>query len=252
MKRCARSSKAKGKWAAGEVIQPAMTIELPIMDLSFADSEQVRETEVRRIAGALAGQPFDLALGPLLRTALLRLADDDYALLLATHHVVFDAWSMGIFVRELSTIYNSVGTGKPVPIPQLRIQYGDFAVWQKGRLQGINLETHLAYWKNQLDRLPALNLPSRRVQPVLDRPPSVHEEFELSKELSVELRRLCDCTGTTLFMVLLAAYTVALHRYTGQTDIAIGTPTAGRNHPEVEGLIGFFLKDVRAPYRPVR
>ena len=224
-----------------QVIQPAMTIELPIMDLSFADSEQVRETEVRRIAGALAGQPFDLARGPLLRTALLRLADDDYVLLLATHHVVFDAWSMGIFVRELSTIYNSVGTGKPVPIPQLRIQYGDFAVWQKGRLQGINLETHLAYWKNQLDRLPALNLPSRRVQPVLDRPPSVHEEFELSKELSVELRRLCDCTGTTLFMVLLAAYTVALHRYTGQTDIAIGTPTAGRNHPEVEGLIGFFL-----------
>jgi amino acid adenylation domain-containing protein len=224
-----------------QTILPAMTIELPVMDLSFAASDPVRESEVRRIAGALAGQPFDLARGPLLRTALLRLAKDEYVLLLAIHHIVFDAWSMGIFVRELSQIYNSLRTGNPSPMPQLRIQYGDFAVWQRGRLQGVNLETHLSYWKNQLERLPTLKLPSGRFQPALDSHSSARADFVLSKELSAELQRLSDRAGTTLFMVLLAAYTVALHRYTGQTDIAIGTPTAGRNHPGVEGLIGFFL-----------
>jgi amino acid adenylation domain-containing protein len=224
-----------------QTILPAMTIELPVIDLSFAASDPVRESEVRRIAGALAGQPFDLARGPLLRTALLRLANDEYILLLAIHHVVFDGWSMGIFLRELSQIYNNFVTGKPSPMPQLRIQYGDFAAWQRERLQGVNLENHLSYWKNQLERLPTLKLPSGRFQPTLDSHSGAREDFVLSKELSAELRRLSDRAGTTLFMVLLAAYKVALHRYTGQTDIAIGTPTAGRNHPGVEGLIGFFL-----------
>jgi amino acid adenylation domain-containing protein len=162
-------------------------------------------------------------------------------LLLVVHHVVFDAWSSGIFVRELSQIYNSVKRGEPPLLPPLHIQYGDFAVWQSNRLRGATLENHLSYWKKQLDGLPTLKLPIAPFKPVPGNPSSGREEFELSQELSAELRKLSGRTGTTLFMTLLAAYKVALHRYTGETDIAIGTPTAGRSHPGVEGLIGYFL-----------
>jgi amino acid adenylation domain-containing protein len=224
-----------------QTILPAMTIELPVVDLSFAASDAVRDSEVRRIAGVFAGQPFDLARGPLLRAALLCLANDDYVLLLAVHHVVFDGWSIGIFAHELSQIYDSFKSGKPFPLPPLHIQYADFAAWQRRRLQGANLESLLSYWRHQLDGLAALKLPGRRRQPMSDGASGARERFQLSQDLSAELRKLSDRTGTTLFMVLLAAYKVALHRYTGQTDIAIGTPTAGRNHPKVEGLIGFFL-----------
>src|SRR6185369_9787093 len=106
---------------------------------------------------------------------------------LAIHHVVFDAWSMGIFVRELSQIYNGLKSGKPSPLPQLQIQYSDFAVWQRGRLHGVNLETQLSYWKHQLDQLRTLKLPIRRLQPLLDSPSSAREEFALSKDLSAGL-----------------------------------------------------------------
>ena len=222
-------------------ILPAMAIELPVVDLTCAGSDPTQESELRRIARDVAGQSYDLARGPLLRTVLLQLADDEHVLLLAIHHVVFDGWSIGIFVRELSQIYNSLKNGRFSQLPKLHIQYADFAVWQRSRLDGRNLETTLAYWKSQLDKLPTLKLPLKRFQPLMDPASSAREEFELSKGLTEELRSLSHRTGTTLFMVLLAAYNVALCRYTGQTDIAVGTPIAGRNHPAVEGLIGFFL-----------
>ena len=222
-------------------ILPAMAIELPVVDLTYAGSDPTQESELRRIASDVAGQSYDLAQGPLLRTVLLQLADDEYVLLLAIHHVVFDGWSIGIFVRELSQIYNTLKSGKFSQLPKLHIQYADFAVWQRSRLDGRNLETSLSYWKSQLDKLPTLKLPIKRFQPLMHTVSSAREEFELSKGLTEELRSLSHCTGTTLFMVLLMAYNVALCRYSGQTDIAIGTPIAGRNHPAVEGLIGFFL-----------
>jgi hypothetical protein len=222
-------------------ILPAMAIELPVVYLTCAGSDPTQESELRRIARDVAGQSYDLARGPLLRTVLLQLADDEHVLLLAIHHVVFDGWSIGIFVRELSQIYNTLKSGKFSQLPKLHIQYADFAVWQRSRLDGRNLETSLSYWKSQLDKLPTLKLPIKRFQPLMDTASSAREEFELSKGLTEELRSLSHRTGTTLFMVLLAAYNVALCRYTGQTDIAVGTPIAGRNHPAVEGLIGFFL-----------
>ncbi|HEX2931054.1 MAG TPA: condensation domain-containing protein, partial [Candidatus Binatia bacterium] len=223
------------------IILPAMRIDLQVIDVGFAVSGRTGESEVCRIAGEIAGQPFDLTKGPLLRVALLRLASGEHVLLLVVHHIVFDAWSTGIFCRELSQIYNSLKNNKPSSLPALRIQYSDFAAWQKNRLQGATLENHISYWKNQLDGLSTLRVPIARSKLESDSSGNAREQFQFPKELLTNLRGLNEQTGTTLFMVLLAAYKVALHRYTGQTDIAIGTPTAGRNHPKVEGLIGFFL-----------
>jgi amino acid adenylation domain-containing protein len=169
------------------------------------------------------------------------LASDECVLLLVVHHIVVDAWSTGIFCRELSQIYNSLKNGKPSPLPPLSIQYTDFAVWQRGRLQDVTLENHISYWRKQLDGLSTLRLPITRLKLESDSSFSAREEFQFSEELLATLRKLNERTGTTLFMLLLAAYKVALQRYTGQTDIAVGTPTAGRNHPQVEELIGFFL-----------
>jgi amino acid adenylation domain-containing protein len=223
-----------------QIILPGTTIGLQVIELTNVASESLQESEVRRFAAVLARQPFDLARGPLLRTALLRLASNEYVFLLVVHHVVFDGWSIGVFVRELSQIYNSLKSGKPYPLAKLRIQYPDFAVWQRHRLGEVNLESQLSYWKDQIENLPALKLPIRRLQPLADSPSSGREEFEVSGELLGGLHSLTG-NGTTLFMVLLAAWMVALHRYTGVTDIAIGTPIAGRSHPEAEGLIGYFL-----------
>ena len=222
-------------------ILPTMTIHLEVIDLSHLVSKALQDSEVRRFVGVLAQQSFDLARGPLLRPALLRLASNEHVFLLAIHHIVFDGWSTGLFFRELSEIYNSLRSGKPCPFLELRIQYADFAMWQRQRLRDANLEEHLSYWRNQLDHLSMLKLPFKRSQPAADGPSSAREAFEISGDLLDGLQSLTDSSGTTLFMVLLAAWKAALHRYTGQTDIAIGTFVSGRNHPAVEELIGYFL-----------
>jgi amino acid adenylation domain-containing protein len=222
-------------------ILPVMTIGLEVIDLSNLVAESLQDSEVRRFAGVLAEQSFDLTRGPLLRLALLRLASNEYVFFLAVHHIVFDGWSIGVFSRELSQIYNSLRSGKPCPFPELRIQYADFSMWQRERLRDANLQNSLSYWKTQLDNLPTLMLPIKRVQHIPERASGGREEFEVSDELMDLLRSLANRSGTTLFMVLLTAWKVALYRYTGQTDITIGTPVAGRNHPAVEELIGYFL-----------
>jgi amino acid adenylation domain-containing protein len=224
-----------------QIISPATTISLQVIDLSNVSSESLQKSEVRRFVGGLARQPFDLARGPLLRPALLRLARNEYVFLLVVHHVVFDGWSIGVFLGEFSQIYNSLKLGQPSSLAALRIQYADFAAWQRNRLCETNLEEHLSYWRKQVDNLSTLNLPIKRSQPSSDPPSSAREEFEISGDLLNGLRSLTNLSGTTLFMVLMAAYKVVLHRYTGQTDIAIGTFVSGRNHPAVEALIGFFL-----------
>ena len=177
-----------------------MRIELQVMDARLTAPEQTRESEVGCIAGQLARQPFDLTRGPLLRAALLRLASDECVLLLVVHHIVFDAWSTGIFCRELSQIYNSLKNGKPSPLPPLSIQYSDFAVWQRGRLQDVTLENHISYWRKQLDGLSTLRLPITRLKLESDSSFSAREEFQFSEELLAALRKLNERTGTTLFM----------------------------------------------------
>lgn len=185
---------------------------------------------------------FNLSSGPLFRARLLRLSMNEHVLLLTMHHIVSDGWSMGVLLRELCTLYAAAEDKGPVPLPDLPIQYADFAVWQHQELRESLLASHLDYWKQQLAGIPAvLELPT-------DRPHSASRSFRgagipfvISAELTDKLGALSQREGATLFMTLLAAFNVLLYRYTHQEDIAVGTPIAHRNHAEVERLIGFFV-----------
>ena len=189
-----------------------------------------------------ARRPFDLAQGPLFRSKLLRLGEDDHVLLLTMHHIVSDGWSMGVLYRELSMLYRAFVDGQPSPLAELPIQYADFAVWQREWLQGEVLESQLSYWKKQLEGIPAvLNLPTDHPRPAVQSYRGARQSIELSKELLRGLKRLSRKEGVTLFMTLLAAFQTLLYRYTGQEDIVVGSPIANRNRAEIEGLIGFFV-----------
>ena len=224
-----------------QVIAPELTVPLPVVDLHSL-SEAEREAEALQLAIEEAQRPFDLAKGPLLRTTLLRLDEEDHILLLTMHHIISDGWSMGVFVREMGALYEALSQGRPSPLPELPIQYVDFAQWQRKWLQGEELERQLAYWKEQLAGLPPLlELPTDRPRPAVQRYQGAHHSFALSKSLSQALESLSQEEGATLFMTLLAAFQTLLYRYTGQEDICVGTPIANRTRAEIEGLIGFFV-----------
>ena len=177
----------------------------------------------------------------MLRATLLKLDREDYVLLLVLHHIASDGWSRGILFRELSVLYNAFSTGKPSPLPNLSIQYVDFAIWQRQWLQGEVFEKQLDYWKRRLEDLPLLQLPTDRPRPAVQTFRGARQSVLLSKDLKEELKALSRREGVTLFMTLLAAFKALLHRYTGQEDIIVGSPIAGRNRAEIEGLIGFFV-----------
>lgn len=213
---------------------------LDLIDLSDL-TEAEREDAVRRISGE-AKRPFDLSKGPLLRISLLRLSDEDHILLLTIHHIIFDGWSTGILLAELSVLYKAFSEGNPSPLPGLPIQYGDFAVWQRQWLQGEALESLLAYWKRKLDGAPpVLELPADRPRPPVQSHQGASQSKAIPKTISEGLKSLSRQEGVTLFMVLLAAFKTLLYRYTGQEDIVIGTPVANRKRVEIENLIGFFV-----------
>src|SRR6185295_13533602 len=193
-------------------------------------------------AAAEGQQPFDLQAGPMLRVLLLQLEDEEQVLVVTMHHIVSDGWSMGIFIRELASLYGAYREGEESPLRELPLQYADFAVWQRGWLQGAVLEQQLAYWREQLGgRLPVLELPGDRARPALQSYGGANYSFRLRKELSAGLKELSQREGVTLFMTLLAGFQSLLFRYTGQEEIVVGTPIANRNRGEVEGLIGFFV-----------
>jgi len=224
-----------------QIISPPEPFTLSIADLRQLP-ETEREPEARRLATEEARRPFDLAQGPLLRTTLLRLGEEEHVLLLTMHHIVSDGWSMGILFRELSTLYEAFSAGKPSPLPELPIQYADFAVWQLQWLQGEVLEAQLAYWRKQLAGAPSmLELPTDRPRPTVQTYRGDRQSVVLSKTLSEALKALSQGEGVTLFMTLLAAFKALLYRYIGQDDIVVGTPIANRNRVETEGLIGFFV-----------
>ncbi len=224
-----------------QVIQPALPLPLPIIDLSeLPDAE--REPEALSLALNEAQRPFDLSSGPLLRVGLLRLAEEEHVALITMHHIVSDGWSTGVFIREVAALYEAYTTGAASPLAELPIQYADYAAWQRGWLQGEVLDEQLGYWRKQLGgELPTLELPTDKPRPAEQTYKGAHQQFTLKPDTARALKALSRAEGSTLFMTLLAAFQTLLHRYTGQDDICVGTPVASRNRAEVEGLIGFFV-----------
>ncbi|HET7460393.1 MAG TPA: amino acid adenylation domain-containing protein, partial [Longimicrobium sp.] len=198
--------------------------------------------ELRRLAHDEAVAPFDLARGPLVRGRLVRLAADEHVLLITMHHIVSDGWSMGVFVRELGTVYGALHGGRDHPLPPLPVQYADYAAWQRRWVGGELLERQAGYWERALSGAPELlELPTDRPRPRTQDFAGDWAELELDEELAAGLKALSRRHGTTLFMTLLAGWAVVLGRLSGQEAVVVGTPTANRGHREIEGLIGFFL-----------
>ena len=224
-----------------QAISPARQVAFPLIDLSEL-SESERDSEVRRLVSQESQHSFDLKQGPLLRINLLRLGERDHVLILVMHHIISDGWSMGILVREMATLYEAFLKGDASPLPELPIQYADYSVWQQQWLRGEVLRQQLSYWKQKLEGAPpALELPTDRPRPAMQSYRGDSQLLELERPLSVSLKQLSRQEGVTLFMLMLAAFKVLLYRYSGQQDIAVGTPVAGRNRAEIEGLIGFFV-----------
>jgi amino acid adenylation domain-containing protein len=201
-----------------------------------------RPATLEQLATDESQRPFDISRGPLIRALLVVFNEQEHALLFTLHHIVDDGWSIGILSREVSVLYDAFVSGAPVPLPELPIQYADFAVWQREYLQGDALNEQLSYWRNQLANIPpVLELPVDRPRPDLGSFRGARMTFELSKELRQQLKELNQREGVTQFMVLLAAFDVLLYRYSNQPDIVVGTAIANRNRDETESLIGFFV-----------
>jgi amino acid adenylation domain-containing protein/non-ribosomal peptide synthase protein (TIGR01720 family) len=246
-----------------QVIAPAEKFPLPVVDLQHV-SDDARDAEIQRLTTEEAIKPFDLEYGPLFRVTLLKLGDHsgnegvssasdtaridalpgtpEHILLVTMHHIVSDGWSMGILIREFTALYKAFSEGKPSPLPELSIQYVDFAYWQRSWLTGNVLETQLSYWKKQLKGAPMLlELPTDRSRPAVLTSKGGTQVFTISRELTDKLKKFSQHAEVTLFMTLYTAFVTLLSRYSSQDDIVVGTPVANRNYKEIESLIGFFV-----------
>jgi amino acid adenylation domain-containing protein/FkbM family methyltransferase len=224
-----------------QVIADAQPLTLDVIDLSHLAADE-RGTTLRRIAENEVRQPFDLSQAPLMRVKLLRLGEEEHALLYTMHHLISDGWSSSVLLSEVVALYTAFINNEPSPLPDPRIQYADFAVWQRQCLEGAGLEVHLDYWRRQLADAPAeLALPVTRTRARVQTFRSETLPLSFSASTTEALKALSRREGTTLFMTLLAAFQALLYRYTGQDDIIVGTPVANRNRQEVEHLIGFFV-----------
>ena len=222
-----------------QIIAESQTVELPVIDLQGLPQSE-RANRAKRLATEEATRPFDLVRGPLWRFRLYRLREAEHVLLASMHQIVSDDWSMRVLLRELAALYTALSCGQPSPLPELPIQYSDFAIWQREWLQGEVLEQQLSYWKQQLSgSLPVLELPTDRPRPLIQSYRAAREHLLLSQTVTSALIELSHREGASLFMTLLSAFQTLLHRHTGQDDIVVGTPIAGRHRAETEGLIGF-------------
>ncbi|MGD1704335.1 amino acid adenylation domain-containing protein [Dapis sp. BLCC M229] len=222
-------------------LAPECQLTLAVIDLREL-SEPDQSLQVQKLTEAEQNQPFDLEQAPLLRAKILQLEEQKQILLLNVHHIAFDGWSRGILRQELSAIYQAFSSGKPSPLAELPIQYADYAAWQRQWLQGEVLETQLNYWKQQLSgELPVLELPLDYPRPRVQTFTGGKKSCQLSQELTSSLKELSRQESVTLYMTLLAAFKVLLSRYSGQSDIIVGTPIANRDRTELEGLLGFFV-----------
>lgn len=227
-----------------QVISPSASISMPKVDLQSIPHEH-RLEEAIRLATEEAKTPFNLSAGPLIRVKLLKLGDLDHVVLLNMHHIISDGWSMSVLIQEIAVLYEAFLHHQPSPLPELPIQYADFAQWQQEWLTGERLERQIAYWKKKLDsNLPILELPTDRTRPAVQTLNGDTYSIKLPKLLSDQVKAFARQQDATLFMTLLAAFKVLLHRYTGQTDICVGSPIANRTRAEIEGLIGFFVNTI--------
>ncbi len=224
-----------------QVISDLVDFACPLMDLSTLPLNS-KDGKIQGLLDAESNKPFDIKLAPLVRATLFKLSEQEHILLVTFHHSVADGWSMGVFRRELASFYEAFSLNQSVAnLPELPIQYADYAVWQREWLQGEVLEKQLSYWKNQLADLTVLELPTDKHRPMQLSYRGAQETFQLSAVLTQGLKTLSQQRNVTLFMTLLAAFQVLLHRYSGQEDIVVGTAIAGRNQRELENLIGFFV-----------
>jgi amino acid adenylation domain-containing protein/non-ribosomal peptide synthase protein (TIGR01720 family) len=224
-----------------QAVAPPMPLPLPVADVAGL-AQDLRDPEIRRLATEEARLPFDLTRPPLVRARLVRLGPAEHSVLFTIHHIVSDGWSMGVLVREVTALYEAFAAGRSSPLPELPIQYSDFARWQRQWMEGRVLEDQLGYWRRQLAGAPGLHaLPADRPRPAVSAFRGAHHAAPLPADLSGELRALSRKEGTTLFMTLLAAFQAFLHVLTGQEDIVVGTDVANRRRTELEELIGFFV-----------
>ena len=224
-----------------QVIADSLTLSVPVVDLTELP-ESEREIACQQLATTEVAQPFDLASSPLIRACVVKLKELEYAFVLTVHHILVDGWSTGVLMRELATIYSALCNNLSPELPELPIQYADFAIWQRQWLQKEVLQTQLDYWKQLLKNAPTLlELPTDRPRPAIQNYRGAVQYIELSNELSQAIANFSRQEGATLFMTLFAAYVTLLYRYTGSNDIVVGTPIANRDRLELEGLIGFFV-----------
>jgi amino acid adenylation domain-containing protein len=242
----ARHESLRTRFVADRTGRPAQEIDQPtagrllLSDLSALDPA-AREAERRRITAQDAGSPFDLAKGPLLRTRLIRCAPDEHVLLLVVHHIVFDGWSAGVLLRELTALYNARATGTPAELAELPVQFADYALWERERTPGPGAPELLEYWRETLAGSQILNLPADRPRPVVQDFTGAVHWTNLGPDLLEQLRRLSSRAGATLFATLLAGLLAALHRHCGQDDLVVGTVSANRSRPGLAPLIGYLV-----------
>jgi amino acid adenylation domain-containing protein len=239
-----RTTFAEVEGESSQVIAPDLTLRLLPMDLSGLPEDE-REAEARRLANEETKVPFDLSQGPLFRVTLLRLSEEEHVLVYTMHHIVSDAWSRSVLVKEVVTLYEAFVNEKPSPLPELPVQYADYAMWQREWLKGDVLDAHLSYWKQKLGgKLPVLELPTDRPRPAIQSSRGSVHSFMLAPELLKSIKQTSRRASVTPFMTLLASFQVLLQKYTGQNDLIVGTDIANRNRMETENLIGFFINQL--------
>ncbi|WP_287814833.1 condensation domain-containing protein, partial [Pseudomonas sp.] len=225
---------------AAQVLHPEGRFELERGQLAKGDAPM--DTRLADFVQAQTQRAFDLENGPLLRAALLQVAEQDHVLTVVMHHIVSDGWSLPIMVGELVQLYEGLRRGTPAQLPHLPIQYADYAIWQRQLMEAGEQDRQLAYWKTQLgDQQPVLELPTDRPRPAMQGHEGASLEIQLDDDLARALKQVAKAQGVTLFMLLLASFQSLLHRYCGQDDIRVGVPIANRNRVETQGLVGFFV-----------
>ncbi|HVT80555.1 MAG TPA: condensation domain-containing protein, partial [Phycisphaerae bacterium] len=220
-------------------IHPQLAIDLPLTDLSQLPAE-AGAAEAARMTLQEARKPFDLERGPLIRAQLLRLTAEEWRLLMTQHHIITDAGSLNLMLRELAAIYSALATGKPSPLAAPALQYVDFAQWQRNWLQGEALEKQMAYWRGKLQGLETIDLPLDHARPAMQRYLGIKRFVTLPPEIATSLRAMCQREGVTLYILTMAVFKVLLQRYTGLSSIVVGSPSANRERIETESIMGFF------------